>query len=166
MHEWRRKKTKGGVLHTDLCSNIVSLGQLSEEGDEIRIKEPFLWMYDDAGRMLMKVNKSPNRLYKIQLEEVISRCLVTELNNPTSLWNTRLGHVNFTSLKSMSEKGLIEGIPKMKMPSEPFEGCLIGKQVRTSFPASTNIRARKKLELVHGDGCGPVSPPTPAGYVS
>ncbi|KAL4580126.1 hypothetical protein LXL04_016306 [Taraxacum kok-saghyz] len=53
----------------DLCSNIISLGQLSECGDEIKIKEPFLWVHDRNGRLLMKVQKCPNRLYKIELEE-------------------------------------------------------------------------------------------------
>ncbi|KAL7595300.1 hypothetical protein Lser_V15G28083 [Lactuca serriola] len=33
----------------DLCSNIISLGQLSESGDKIKIKEPFLWIHDKAG---------------------------------------------------------------------------------------------------------------------
>ncbi|GKF70278.1 zinc finger, CCHC-type containing protein, partial [Tanacetum coccineum] len=52
----------------DLCSNIISLGQLSECGDEIKIKEPFLRVRDKTGRLLMKVQRSPNRLYKIELE--------------------------------------------------------------------------------------------------
>ncbi|KAI3522492.1 hypothetical protein L1887_00319 [Cichorium endivia] len=147
----------------DLCSNIISLGQLSESGDEIKIREPFLWVHDRAGRLLMKVQKSPNRLYKIELEEVSHKCLIAETKDPSWLWHKRLGHVNFTSLKLMSEKGLIEGIPKMVIPSKPCEGCLIGKQTRHPFPSSTSFRAKKRLELVHGDLCGPVTPPTPAG---
>ncbi|XP_042756658.2 retrovirus-related Pol polyprotein from transposon TNT 1-94 [Lactuca sativa] len=149
----------------DLCSNIISLGQLDEGGDEIRIKQNILRIYDSKMRLLMKVQRSSNRLYKIELREVSSRCLVGESKDPTWLWHTRLGHVNFTALKSMSEKGIIEGVPKMAIPSKPCEGCLVGKQSRSSFPASTNYRAKKKLELVHGDLCGPVSPPTPAGNI-
>lgn len=63
----------------------------------------------------------------------------------------------------MSEKGIIDGIPKIVIPSEPCEGCLKGKQSRNLFPASTSFRARKKLVPVHGDLYGPVSPSTPAG---
>lgn len=147
----------------DLCSNIISLGQLSEGGDEIKIKEPFLWVHDKGGKLLMKVKKSPNRLYKIELKDVSSKCCMVELSDPTWLWHTRLGHVNFGSLKIMTEKGLIQGPPKTMIPSKPCEGYLVGKQSRIPFPASTSYKAERKLELVHGDLCGPISPPTPAG---
>ena len=129
----------------DLCSNIISLGQLSEGGDVIKIQEPFLWVHDRNGKLLMKVHKSPNRLYKIELETVNSVCLIAAIKDPTWLWHTRLGHVNFASLKSMADKGMIVGIPKMVIPSKPCEGCLMGKQTRYPFPSCTNFRAKKKI---------------------
>lgn len=52
----------------DLCSNIISLGKLAEGGDEIKIKDLFLWVHDSTGKLLMKVRRSCNRLYKIELE--------------------------------------------------------------------------------------------------
>ncbi|GJW14728.1 zinc finger, CCHC-type containing protein [Tanacetum coccineum] len=146
----------------DLCSNIISLGQLSECGDEIKIKEPFLWVRDKTGRLLMKVQRSPNRLYKIELEEVRSTCLIAQISDPTWLWHARLGHLNFGALKTMSDKNMVEGMPKLYVPTQPCEGCLVGKQTRHSFPAHTNYRATKRLELIHGDLCGPISPPTPS----
>ncbi|GKC36157.1 retrotransposon protein, putative, unclassified, partial [Tanacetum coccineum] len=147
----------------DLCSNIISLGQLAEGGDEIKIKDPFLWVHDEAGKLLMKVGRSPNRLYKIELEEVSSMCLTARFSDPTWLWHMRMGHINFTSMKHMAEKKMIEGMPRLDIPSQPCEGCLVGKQTRHSFPAHTNYRATKRLELIHGDLCGPISPPTPSG---
>ena len=39
----------------------------------------------------------------------------------------------------------------------------MSKQVRKSFPPQTTFHASKILELVHGDICGPISPPTPGG---
>ena len=74
----------------------------------------------------------------------------------------RMGHINFNSMKYMQEKKLIEGMPKMSIPSQPYEGCLVGKQVRKPFPSHSNYTEKKRLELVHGDLCGPVSPPTPS----
>ncbi|GKD52714.1 hypothetical protein Tco_1281690, partial [Tanacetum coccineum] len=55
----------------DLCSNIISLGQLAEVGDEIKIKDPFLWVRDAAGKLVIKVRRSSNQLYKIDLKKSI-----------------------------------------------------------------------------------------------
>lgn len=139
------------------------MGQLAEEGDEIRIKDPFLWVHDATGKLLMKVQRSPNRLYKIELEEAKAVCLTAQINDPTWLWHARLEHMNFNSLKHMSDKKLIEGLHRINIPSQPCEGSLVGKQTRNSFPSHTIYKAKKRLELIHGDLCGPVSPPTPAG---
>nr|GEX72333.1 hypothetical protein [Tanacetum cinerariifolium] len=145
----------------DLCSNIISLGQLAVGGDEIKIKDPFLWVHDGTGKLLMKVHMSSNRLYKIELDEVRSTCLIAQISNITWIWHTRMGHVNFNSLKFMSEKNLIKGMPKMYTQTLPCEGCLVGKQTRKMYPSHTSFSANKRLELVHRDLCQPISPPTP-----
>lgn len=147
----------------DLCSNIISLGQLAEGGDQIMIKDPFMSVYEASGRLLMKVKRSPNRLYKIELEEAENMCLTVKVKDPTWLWHMRMGHINFNSLKFMVDKEMIKGVPRLSIPQSPCEGCLAGKQSRNPFPAQANFRAKKRLELIHGDLCGPVSPPTPSG---
>jgi transposase InsO family protein len=43
------------------------------------------------------------------------------------------------------------------------DSCLAGKQRRATFPTVAKFRAEEKLELVHGDLCGPVTPATPGG---
>ncbi|KAK3121536.1 hypothetical protein QOZ80_8BG0655630 [Eleusine coracana subsp. coracana] len=42
------------------------------------------------------------------------------------------------------------------------DGCLAGKQPRIPFPEKAEFRSSRVLELVHGDLCGPISPPTPS----
>jgi hypothetical protein len=37
------------------------------------------------------------------------------------------------------------------------------KQRRLSFPQQSSFRAKERLELMHGDLCGPVTPATPGG---
>lgn len=70
--------------------------------------------------------------------------------------------MNFHSLKLMSDKDLVECIPKILIPNRPCEGCLVGKQSCNSYHSQANYRVKKRLELVHSYLCGPVSPPTPA----
>lgn len=41
--------------------------------------------------------------------------------------------------------------------------CVLGKQHMTSFPQASAYRAAARLELVHGDLCGQITPPTPGG---
>lgn len=42
-------------------------------------------------------------------------------------------------------------------------GCLLSKQVQKSFPLQSKFAATKKLLLIHGDLCGPITTPTPGG---
>ncbi|XP_074383667.1 uncharacterized protein LOC141725137 [Apium graveolens] len=51
-----------------LRNNIISLGQLSEVGNKAVLNGEYLWVYDTQRKLLMKVKRSPNRLYKIIIE--------------------------------------------------------------------------------------------------
>lgn len=146
-----------------LCNNIISLGQLSEEGNRVVMNGDYLWVYDNNERLLMKVKKSGNRLYKISLEESAPMCLLNNAEEETWLWHARLGHVNFQAMEMMAKEQMVYGLPKLKQPAKKCEGCLMSKQTRQSFPSQANFQANKVLELIHGDICGPISPSTPAG---
>ena len=147
----------------ELRSNIISLGQLSESGNEVVIKGEYVWVYDDQRRLLMKVKRSGNRLYKILLETSHAACLMSKAEESTWLWHTRFGHVNFQAMALMSAKGMAEGLPELIQPKKLCVGCLMAKQTRKIFPRQADFRAKKKLELIHGDLCGPISPPTAGG---
>lgn len=75
----------------------------------------------------------------------------------------RFGHVNFKAMKLMSETNMVQGLPKITHPKEVCTGCLMSKQTRSAFPSQSSYPAKKVLELVHGDLCGPLSPSTAAG---
>ncbi|XP_074322767.1 uncharacterized protein LOC141659737 [Apium graveolens] len=80
------------------CNNIISLGQMSEEGNKVVMLRELLWVYEKDGRALMKVKGSVNRLYKIMLEESPGACLHTQntkMEEDLWLWQCRLGHANF-----------------------------------------------------------------------
>ena len=147
-----------------LCSNLVSLGQLTESGHKVVIDEDELEVfYKDPCRLIMKVKRSLNRLYKIELNQAIPVCLLSSISDPAWLWHARLGHVNFNALKLLADKKMAGGVPLITHPQQVCQDCLAGKQSRFSFPASTNYRASKPLELIHADLCGPISPATIGG---
>ncbi|XP_074363725.1 uncharacterized protein LOC141704380 [Apium graveolens] len=61
-----------------LQNNIISLGQLSERGNKVVISGDLLRVYDNQRKLLMKVTRSSNRLYKIVIEPWDSVYLLTK----------------------------------------------------------------------------------------
>ena len=124
------------------------------------MKEEYLTLHDKEGNLIAKAKRSLNRLYKVLMDIVHTECFQVSTKTEYSVWHARLGHIGGTTMKSMVKNQLVRGIPKLNVESEICTACLLGKQTRNSFPAATSFRATKKLELVHGDLRGPISPPT------
>jgi hypothetical protein len=51
-----------------LKRNIISLGQLTERGCKIVLEDKYLWGYDRQRQFMMKVERSKNRLYYLDLD--------------------------------------------------------------------------------------------------
>ncbi|XP_074364108.1 uncharacterized protein LOC141704843 [Apium graveolens] len=62
-------------------------------------------VYD--GKLLIKVQRGTNRLYKLCVKGVRGDCLLSKVEDETRLWNLRLGHVNFTAMQLMSRKQMV-----------------------------------------------------------
>lgn len=146
-----------------LQTNIVSIGQLSEEGNRVVIKGEYLWVFDQQERLLMKVERSQNRLYKLMIETGSKKCLMSKQDEVSRLWHLRLGHVNYQALNLMSKHRMVNGMPRIAQPKTVCVGCLMSKQTRKQFPTKANYTAKMVLDLIHGDLCGPISPPTAGG---
>lgn len=158
------KKVLSDVYYIpSLRSNIISLGQATETGCEIRMKDDYLLLYGRDNKLLVKARRSPNRLYKVIMEVENKRCLQMASHNESSRWHSRLGHVGLSNLKIMINKNLVIGMPSFGVEKETCAACLRGKQIRRSFPAESLYRATKVLELIHGDLCGPITPSTAGG---
>jgi hypothetical protein len=57
----------------------------------------------------------------------------------------------------------VKGLPHIDHIDQVFDSCLAEKQRRATFPTVAKFHTEEKLELVHGDLCGPVTPATPGG---
>jgi len=122
---------------------------------EVLEKNPF--------RLIMKVQRTGNRLYKVELVTVAPTCLLSSIANDAWLWHGRLGHVNFQALKQIVDKKMVGGVPLIQHPNQVCQACLAAKQIRKPFPKSMLWRANEPLQLVHVDLCGPITTSTPAG---
>ena len=144
-----------------LRSNIVRLGQATEAGCEVSMKDDVLKLLDRTRQLMIKCTRSRNRLYKVVLQADTIQCLLSTASSESSKWHARLGHLNDETMKIMINRNLVVGIPNITAEKKTCVSCLLGKQTRKPFPQSTSYRATQLLELVHGDLCGPITPPTP-----
>ena len=79
------------------------------------------------------------------------------MNHVQQLWHARLGHINQKYMQDIISKDLASGLSfKTTSKALDCEACTQGKMHRSSFPKQSNHRAKKVLELVHSDLCGPM----------
>nr|GEU74772.1 zinc finger, CCHC-type [Tanacetum cinerariifolium] len=76
---------------------------------------------------------------------------------------TSKGHVGLFQPRSMAQRDLVHRIPAIKHTTQVCDVCLIRKHRRASFPKKTKARSTSHLDLVYGDLCGLITPPTPSG---
>lgn len=122
-----------------------------------------LWVHDKSGALLIKVKRSKNRLYIVDLQTEVQKCLMTRCEDKDWLWHCRMGHVNFKALALMSSTNMAHGLPRIVQPKEICTGCLMSKQTKKGFPHPAEFHVKKALELVFGDLCRPITPSTPGG---
>lgn len=120
-------------------------------------------MHDQYGKLFVKAPRSKNRLYKVQMGLRDNAHLLLASISESNRWHARMGHVSYGTIKIMIDKELIQGVPNIGIEKEICSSCLLGKQTRQAFPQASSYRASKKLELIHGDLCGPITPSTSAG---
>lgn len=154
------KKLLANVYYIpDLKSNILSLGQATEAGCEVKMKEGDLTLIDKEGNLVVKAKRSANRLYKVLMDVVDDKCLQATTVSDSAMWHARLGHIGASSLKTMIRDQLVLGL-QLNVETDPCSSCLLGKQARRPFPSFLSYCAETVLELIHGDLCGPINPPT------
>ena len=146
-----------------LRNSIISLGQLDENGSRVEVEHGVMRIWDPSRRLLAKVRRSPNRLYILNVKVAQPCCLAARRDDGAWQWHERFGHLNFEALKRLSAKEMVRGLPCLDHVEQFCDVCVLTKQRRLPFPQQSSFRAKERLELVHGDLCGPVTPATPGG---
>ena len=157
------------VFHVpELRNHLLSIGQLQERGLAILIQSNKCRIYHPSRGLIIQTDMTANRMFALlsntsanklqtqQTEEEI--CLQTTSQNLAHLWHRRYGHISHKGLKTLQHKGMVKGLPSFPESSEVCTDCLKGKQHRDPIPKRSKWRASQRLELVHMDICGPISP--------
>ncbi|KRZ71003.1 Retrovirus-related Pol polyprotein from transposon TNT 1-94 [Trichinella papuae] len=79
-------------------------------------------------------------------------------------WHRRMGHRDPEAIRKLNKEQLANGIEICKCDAEnDCEICLTGKMTSTPFTKVAN-RAKKQIELIHSDICGPMPTATPSDH--
>jgi transposase InsO family protein len=153
-----------GVYYISVLRNsIISLGQLDESGSRVGIKDGVMRIWDRHHRLLAMVTRGTDRLYVLNVQVAQPLCLAARREDEAWQWHERFGYLHFEALKWLSAKGMVRGLPSLDHVEQFCDVCVLTKQKRLPFPQQSSFQAKERLELVHGDLCGPVTPTTPGG---
>jgi hypothetical protein len=128
----------------------------------VRVWRSMIW--HQHRRLLAKVTRGTNRLYVLNVQVAQPFCLAARRDDEAWQWHKRFGHLHFEALKRLSAKRMIRGIPRFDHVEQLCDICVLTKQRRVPFLQQSSFEAKERLELVHGDLCGSVTPATPGGW--
>ena len=84
----------------------------------------------------------------------------------SQLWHRRFGHLGYDNMAKLPTmvKGIDVSAAEFKAAGNKVcEPCVMAKQHRNPFPASTSEKAAALLNIVHMDVCGPMAVPSLGG---
>jgi len=97
----------------DMKINILSMRQLMEKGYSVFMKDRIMHLKDKRGYLIAQVKMAKNRMYKLNLKNILEKCLKIDITDITSLRHLRFEHLNHDSLKELTKKNMIHGPPSM-----------------------------------------------------
>lgn len=152
---------KDVLLVPELDKNFISISRATERGATVIFESGGKHVFFISGNKVIAEGESINGLYSMNLKpEVISSVNVLT-SESAMLWHERLGHVNFTTLREMRARNVVNDLHfngMQQQQQQPFcEGCAYGKQHRQSFPKEGARRSKTPGEVFHMDLCGKMS---------
>lgn len=134
----------------DMCVNLLSVSQMAKKNNEIVFNKHGCTIYN-ANREVIATGSLVDNMYKLDTYEKIDFACAAK--NETVLWHRRLGHIGFSNMSFLKN---VQGVKLNSIENINCETCLEGKQSRSPFK-SEGTRAKKLLEIIHSDVCGPMS---------
>nr|KYP58379.1 Retrovirus-related Pol polyprotein from transposon TNT 1-94 [Cajanus cajan] len=151
---------KDMLLVPNLKENLLSIGQMMENGYSLHFERDICKIYDSKRVEIGQVKmEKRNRSFPLSFNHGTNIAMKVEVDD-SWLWHRRFGHFNIHALKLLHQKGMMRDLPNLKENIEACEGCLLGKQHRLSFSTSKAWRAKDSLELIHTDVCGSMRTPS------
>jgi hypothetical protein len=132
-----------------LKKNLISLGQLDDEGHSIYFHGG-KWKVIIGARILAQDNKTCTLYMTINIRDTTA---FVDASVNSKLWHLKLGHMSEKGMKVLLSKGKLPALKSVE--SNICEGCILGKLNKVSFVKVGKASKPEKLDLVHTDLWGP-----------
>ncbi|GJU00045.1 retrovirus-related pol polyprotein from transposon TNT 1-94 [Tanacetum coccineum] len=146
------KAYNGGnvIFGINLRGNIIDKGQICNNKCRVTFSEHDSEITKDGKVVGRGIRKKFLYVMKLGNEPKDQICLAMIDENST-LWHRRLGHVNMHLIQSLASKELFRNLPKLKFDQHYCDACKIGKQDHASHKAKNIVSATRCLKLLHMD---------------
>lgn len=139
----------------DLTTNLLSVSQLIKNGNSLSFEDNCCTVFNKQ-KEIVAIADLVNGMYKLNIFKS-EKCLLAQTAISGEVWHRRFGHINSDYLNKM-QNGLVNGLclqGQVQLGLKNCKVCCEGKQTRLPFKHK-GTRAKKLLELVHTDVCGPM----------
>ena len=79
-------------------TNILIMGQLLEQNYDIQLKDRSCLIRDHKNNVMANVPMTRNRMFLLNIQHDVIRCLKACFKDSSWLWHLRFGHLNFGGL--------------------------------------------------------------------
>lgn len=150
---WEPRTLEDTLYVPELKKNLFSIGATTNKKLQVIFDSETLNI-QKGNRLIAVGTKQTNQCYKMVFKSLVQQAN-SATENEIMLWHNRMGHVNFKSLKEMSDKG---DIPiKIKNIDNLFcEACQFGKSHRAVYPRCSKTGPYKPGEYIYSDVCGKI----------
>ena len=149
----------------ELAVNLLSVSATTNKGYGVSFDKDTCRILSTEGKVVCRGVKQ-GHLWKLLLRTVPhSAALAREGPTLADLWHQRLGHVSDQTLTKALKRGTVTGIAGLD-PDDAVsfcEGCALGKLTAKPFEPVGEVRATRRLQTVHSDVCGPITPQSTGG---
>lgn len=136
----------------ELASNLLSVSQLIKKECSVQFTNEGCKIFNKSQEEVVAC-ELVNNMYRLNLSSGQAYACNTR-ESDSYLWHQRMAHLNMTDLNKLSK--CTEGVKLTDNKLDMIcEFCQEGKQSRLPFPKEGS-RAKKVLELIHSDICGPL----------
>ncbi|CAA9994673.1 unnamed protein product, partial [Nesidiocoris tenuis] len=98
-------KLNDTLLVPDLCTNLMSVGKITDQGHTVTFTKTSATIQNQAGRTMMKANRVNGLYYVDEAEHNAKAATPQAANGKTSIletWHKRFGHLSISDLKRLS----------------------------------------------------------------